>query len=139
MPLLTRWFIRTSFVYLGIALAVGILLAGQSLWSSLLPVAILFPGYIHLLTVGWLTLLIFGVAYWMFPRYSLAHPHGSDVLSWAAYILLNLGLVMRIVGEPLDNLRRDAFWGWLLVFSALLQWLGGIAFIINLWKRVKTK
>lgn len=29
MPLLTRWFIKTSFVYLGIALVVGILLGGN--------------------------------------------------------------------------------------------------------------
>jgi heme/copper-type cytochrome/quinol oxidase subunit 1 len=139
MPLLTRWFIRTSFVYLGLGLAVGILLAGQSLWSSRFPVAVLFPGYIHLLTVGWLTLLIFGVAYWMFPRYSQAQPHGNDLLNWAAFILLNLGLVTRLIGEPLDNLRPEAIWGWLLAVSALLQWLGGMAFIINLWKRVKLK
>ena len=139
MPLLTRWFIRTSFVYLGIALAIGILLAAQSLWSSMLPLAVFFPGYIHLLTVGWLTLLIFGVAYWMFPKYSQVQPRGNDALNWAAFILLNLGLVMRLVGEPLDILRRNALWGWLLVFSALLQWLGGMAFILNLWKRVRMK
>lgn len=91
------------------------------------------------MTVGWLTLLIFGVAYWMFPRYSLEHPHGNDRLNWAAYILLNLGLALRLVGEPLNDIRQQAFWGWLMAFSALLQWLGGMAFIINLWKRVKIK
>ena len=139
MPILSRWFIRTSFVYLGIGLAVGILLAGQSLWNSLSSVAVLFPGYIHLLTVGWLTLLIFGVAYWMFPKYSSEHPHGNDLLNWAAFILLNLGLLIRLVDEPLDNLRKEAIWGWLLGLSALLQWLGGTAFVLNLWKRVKMK
>ena len=75
----------------------------------------------------------------MFPKYSQVQPHGNDSLNWAAFILLNLGLVMRLVGEPLDNLHRNGFWGWFLVFSALLQWLGGMAFIINLWKRVKMK
>ena len=60
MPLLTRWVIKTSFVYLGIALAIGILLAGQSLWHLPVVIAALFPDYIHLLVVGWLTLLIFG-------------------------------------------------------------------------------
>jgi hypothetical protein len=139
MPLLTRWFIRTSFVYLGVALAEGILLAGQSVWNSPFPFAVLFQGYIHLLTVGWLTILIFGVAYWMFPKYSHAYPRGRDVLNWAAYILINLGLVMRVLAEPLNDIHQQAFWGLLLVFSALLQWLGGMAFIINVWKRVKMK
>ena len=35
MPILTRWFIKTSFVFLGIALALGILLASGSMWKSL--------------------------------------------------------------------------------------------------------
>lgn len=139
MPLLTRWFIRTSFVYLGIALAAGILLAGQPFWRPPVPVAVLFPGYIHLLTVGWLTQLIFGVAYWMFPKYSSAQPHGNDLLNWAAYLLLNIGLVIRIGSEPLSSQARGIFWDYLLVLSAFLQWLGGMTFILTLWTRVKAK
>ena len=139
MPLLTRWVIKASFVCLGIGLALGILLAGQSLWRLPTFLSALFPGYIHLLTVGWLTLLIFGVAYWMFPKYSMEHPHGNEALNWSAYLLLNIGLVIRIVCEPISSQTNGAPWGWLLVFSALLQWLGGLAFIISLWKRVKVK
>jgi hypothetical protein len=75
----------------------------------------------------------------MFPKYSSAQPHGNEALNWAAYILLNLGLLMRLVGEPLYDLRRALFWTWFLVLSAILQWLGGMTFILNLWKRVKLK
>jgi hypothetical protein len=139
MPPLTRWFIKTSFVYLGLGLAEGILLAGQSLWNSPLPYAILFQGYIHLLTVGWLTMLIFGVANWMFPRASFEHPDGSEALGLIAYLMLNLGLVMRLAGEPLVDLHPQGLWGWFLVSSAILQWLGGMIIIMNLWKRVKVK
>lgn len=139
MSRLTRWIIRTSLVYLGLALTAGILQAGASIWNWSLTAASLFPGYIHLLAVGWLTLMIFGVAHWMFPRYSALQPHGNEALNWAAYILMNLGLVMRLVGEPLNDLHRVTFWTWFLVLSAILQWLGGMVFIINLWKRVKLK
>ena len=139
MPPLTRWFIRISFVYLGIALAYGVLLAGQTLWDFRFPIALLFPGYIHLITVGWLTLLIFGVANWMFPRYSQAQPHGHTWLNWTAFALLNLGLLLRLVAEPLDSLSPHAFWSWSLVLSALMLELGGMAFIITLWQRVKVK
>src|SRR5512140_2078664 len=133
MSRLTRWIIRTAFVYLGLALTAGILLAGGSIWNGSLTAANLFPVYIHLLAVGWLTLLIFGVAHWMFPRYSALQPHGSEGLNWAAYILINLGLLLRLVAEPLNNLHRVPFWTWFLVLSAILQWLGGMVFIINLW------
>jgi hypothetical protein len=139
MSRLTRWIIKTSFVYLVLALIAGILLAGGSIWNWSIATVVLYPGYIHLISVGWLTMLIFGVAHWMFPKYSLAHPHGNETLNWAAYILINLGLAMRIVGEPFNNLYRATFWTWFLVLSASLQWLGGTVFIINLWKRVKLK
>jgi hypothetical protein len=36
--------------------------------------ALLWPTYLHLLVLGWLTQLIFGVAFWMFPRYSARNP-----------------------------------------------------------------
>jgi hypothetical protein len=139
MPLLTRWVIKTSFVYLGMALVIGIFLAGQSLWHLPVFIATLFPDYIHLLVVGWLTLLIFGVAYWMFPKYSLEHPHGSEALNGSAYLLLNMGLVIRIVIEPVLARSQGTLLGWLLVLSALLQWLGGMALLITLWKRVKER
>ena len=139
MPILTRWIIRNSFVYLGLGLALGILLAGQSIWHLPAFITALFPGYIHLLTVGWLTLLIFGVAYWMFPKYTMERPHGSDALNWAAFILLSLGLVIRIVCEPISSQSQGAILGWLLALSAFLQWLGGLGFIVSLWMRVKVK
>jgi hypothetical protein len=63
LPQLSRWLIRTALVYLLVSLMVGV--AQPSLTSAGL---ILWPTYVHLLVVGWLTQLIFGVAYWMFPR-----------------------------------------------------------------------
>jgi cbb3-type cytochrome oxidase subunit 1 len=139
MSPLSRLFIKTSFIYLGVGLAIGILLAVQSLWNLPTYITALYPAYIHLLTVGWLTLLIFGVAYWMFPKYSQERPHGNEMQSWAAYFLLNIGLVIRLGSEPIVSQTGGIYWGYLLVLSAILQWLGGIIFIINLWKRVKVK
>lgn len=139
MPLLTRWAIKTSFVYLGIALAVGILLAGQPLWHLPAYLAALFPGYVHLLVIGWLTLLIFGVAYWMFPKASMEQPHGNEMVCWSAYVLLAVGVILRVASEPNIHQAGGTFWGWLLAVSAILQWLGGMALVVVLWKRVKVK
>ncbi len=139
MPLLSRLFLRVSFIYLALGLLVGILLAGQTLWPVPAFVSALEPVYIHLLTVGWLTFLIFGVAYWMFPKYSLERPHGNDLINWTAFFLLNIGLILRIVAEPSLGQGASVALSTLLVISAFFQWLGGILFIINLWKRVKVK
>jgi len=59
MPLLTRWFVKTSFIYFALALISGLLVEIQST-LKVTPLGGLFPIYIHLFVLGWLTQLIFG-------------------------------------------------------------------------------
>lgn len=138
MPPITRWCVRSALLWFVLALATGVLLAGDV--SARIPGtdwALPYPTYLHLLTVGWLTNLIFGVAFWMFPRYTAEHPRGSDRLGWLAYAGLNAGLVLRVLGEP--ALLPGSAAGTLLLLSAGLQLLGGWAFVLNTWPRVKVK
>ncbi len=132
MPLLTRTFIKTALVYLNLALLLGILLTLHVSNSF-------FPVYIHLLVFGWLTQLIFGMVYWMFPKYSSQLPRGREALSWVTYGALNIGLILRAIAEPLQASQPNNLSGTLLVVSAILQWLAGVAFIANTWQRVKEK
>ena len=130
MPDLTRWFIRTALVYLLVSLIAGVLQLTPGRWG-----AVLWPTYVHLLALGWLTQLIFGVAYWLFPRLSVGGSQGGDRLGWASYWLLNAGLLLRVIGEPARTLglRMD----WLLLIAACLQLAAGWAFVVNTWPRVK--
>jgi hypothetical protein len=139
VPTVTRWFIKSSLVFLIVALVFSILLAGRTIIGLPKVVAYLGPVQIHLFVVGWVTQLIFGVVYWMFPKYSRERPRRSEGLAWATFGLLNIGLVLRGLGEPLNALRPDAAWGWLLAASALMQWLAGMAFVVNTWSRVKER
>lgn len=97
--------------------------------------AYLRPIYIHLLTIGWLTQLIMGVAYWMFPKFSKEVPRGNEKLSWTVYTLLNLGLIFRAIGEGFPG----AGLGWTLVLSALCLFLTAWGFVFNTWARVKER
>jgi hypothetical protein len=138
MPPLTRWFIKTALVYLVAALVVGVGLAADVRLGpgTLLPLRAV---YLHLFLLGWVTQMIFGVAYWMFPRASRERPRGREWMILATYLLLNAGLLLRAVGEPLDTLRPGAAVAWLLLVSAALQWLAGLLFVINIWGRVKER
>lgn len=136
MPTLTRWLIKTSFIYLALALIAGLLLALQNS-LGLRGVGGLFPVYIHLLVFGWLTQLIFGVVFWMFPKYSTGEPRRSEALGWWTYGLLNAGLILRLVAEPVHSMQPNPVSGWVLVASALLQLLAGAAFVANTWGRVR--
>lgn len=135
MPPLTRWFLKAALIYLILALCTGVLLA--------LPVASkmagLFPVYLHLLTFGWLTQLIFGIALWMFPKYSASLPRGPEWLGWSTFVLLNLGLLLRMVFEPVHAQAASPVSGLMLAMAAVLQWLSAVAFVANTWQRVREK
>jgi len=139
MPRLTRWFIKTALVYFVAALIVGGLLLARSAFEWPAGIAALTPVYFHLLMVGWVTQLIFGMLFWMLPKYSKEQPRGNERLAWAAYGLINVGLLLRAIGEPWVTLQPEAGAGWLLAVSAVLQLLGGWAFIGNIWLRVKER
>ena len=135
MPPITRWFLKAALVYLILALCAGILLA----LPDTNPIAGVFPVYFHLLTFGWLTQLIFGIAIWMFPKYSQAKPRGHEWLGWTTFTLLNSGLILRMFFEPWNGIAPSPLTGWMLVAAALLQWSAGVAFVANTWKRIKVK
>ena len=97
------------------------------------------PAYVHLLVVGWITQMIFGVAYWMFPKYSPEAPRGGNTVAVATFVLLNFGLVLRVVVEPLRVWRPDALPGWLLAVAGLAQALAGVGFAVSTWPRVKVR
>jgi hypothetical protein len=105
----------------------------QIMWNGL------FPVYIHLLVIGWLSQLIFGVAFWMFPIFSREKPRVSENLGWAIYILLNASLILRAIAEPWQSQHPNMGFAWLLILSAILQWLAGLLFVFNTWGRVKEK
>jgi hypothetical protein len=139
MPPLTRWFVRTAMLYFVAALIVGMVLTAQNV-VELPPIAgALTPVYFHLFMVGWVAQLIFGVGYWLFPTLSKEQPRGSERLAEATYGLLNVGLILRAISEPINTVAPQLLWGWLLALSAFLQWLAGMGFVLNSWRRVKGK
>lgn len=136
MPRVSQWFIRTAMMYLVTALILGaVMQTSLAAWFPLFRA--LWITYLHLLVVGWLTQLIFGVAYWMFPRYSAEHPRGSERLGWATFALLNVGLLLRVIAEPWHAVSGRG--GPLLVGSALLQLLAGWIFVVNTWPRIRER
>ena len=136
MPRLTRWFLKTALFNLILALLLGLLLSARTIWTLPAVVGGMGPVYFHLFMVGWVIELIFGVVYWLFPRFSKERPRGYERLGYATYALLNTGLALRVIGEPMNAIQPRAVWGWLLAFSALLQWLAGLGFVINTWPRI---
>lgn len=132
-----RYFIRTALIYLMVSfLLAALILANQGLGFA--PrIATLLPVFYHLLMVGWITQLICGVALWMFPPLSRERPRGDERLGWITYGALNAGLLLRVIGEPLQSWFPQPAFAWMLAISALLQVVAIWSFVLAIWPRVK--
>jgi heme/copper-type cytochrome/quinol oxidase subunit 1 len=139
MPLLTRVYIKSALIYMSAAIFLAVILALPQRLNLPAFIRFLNPVYFHLFLVGWVTQMIFGVIYWMFPIITRARPRGNERLGWVSYIFLNVGLLLRVLGEPLTSTYPEAWFGWLLAVSAVLQWLAAIIFVVLAWPRVKER
>ncbi len=137
MPFYTRLFVKTSLVYA--VLAVGLLaltdLASLLRWNNFSP----YQTALHLFLVGWVLQLIIGIAYWMFPKYTRERPRGYDGLMALSYGALNLGLVLRLAVEPVPTFWVAPWARTVFAISSVAQWLGLLAFVVNMSLRIKVK
>jgi len=131
MPVLSRWFVRTALLCLLAALGLAVLTSARG------GVTLFGPTVLHLLVIGWLSQMVFGVAYWLFPTRSGAEPRGRAWLGWLCYLSLNIGLLLRVWAEP--STSASALRSAVLLGSAALQLAAAIAFVVNTWPRVRER
>lgn len=139
MPQLSRYFIKTGLMYMVAAFALSFAVVARPALGLPTWLSAFSPVLWHLFVVGWITQLIIGVAYWMFPKITKDNPRGDERFGWMIFVLLNVGLLLRLVFEPLLMLDPEQPFGWTLVTSGVCQLLAGWGVVIALWPRVKLR
>lgn len=134
MPLISRTFIKAGMVFFALSLIAGLLMEID---------AAAFPGLMplfwHMLMVGWITQIIFGVSIWMFPGRNREEGFAAQKWGWLTFIFLNLGLLLRLISEPAAVGSPAEIWKILLTMSALLQLAAGISYLVEMWPRIQSK
>lgn len=135
MPALSRWCVRTALAYLVVGMAVGAwMLIGRARDGSAPPPP--WPTlHAHILLVGFLLLVVMGVAFWMFPRVKGRRP--GTAAGWTAFGLVNAGLLLRVASEPAVTDGGRGAWSVALGIAAVLPVLGVLAFAIAVWPRIR--
>ncbi|HSJ55487.1 MAG TPA: hypothetical protein VLC52_17225 [Anaerolineae bacterium] len=150
MPATSRVTIKASIVYLAVGAILGALLFVHR-WLPLGPaVPVLKITHVHFLVVGWLTQLILGVGWWLFPPLKIGRERGagpprrrgqeqrgSEPLFWLTAILLNLGTLLRGLAPALYTWTRAEVFQVLGGLSGLVLLAAAIAFVINMWQRIR--
>lgn len=139
MPTLSRWFIKIGMLYFVIGLSMGSVMLLQPTFDWSPRLQLLRPVYLHFLFIGWVTQIIMGVGYWMFPKYTKEKPRGNEKLGWAVLILINVGLILRGIGEPMMIIEPGMTYGWMLAIASMCLLFAGWGFILNTWGRIKER
>lgn len=135
MPALSRWCIRAALAYLVAGMAVGAwMLIGRARDGSA-PAPPWPTLHAHILLVGFLLLVVMGVAFWMFPRVKGRRP--GDAAGWTAFALVNAGLLLRVASEPAVTEGERGAWPLALGVAAVLPVLGVVAFAVAVWPRIR--
>jgi hypothetical protein len=140
MPQEARFFVKTSLVYLVGTFSLGAVLAFYEANGIGIP-GVWMAVHAHLGLVGWLVNLVIGIALWMlplnrerFPSTQGRYPPAAPIL---CYVLLNGGLIARIVAEPWMSLRGGPVAAAIFAASGVLQTAGILVFAVIAWLRVR--
>jgi hypothetical protein len=135
VPTLSRWCVRAALIYLVAGMAIGSWMLVQEARGKPGPGDPWPELHAHVLLVGFLLLLIMGVAYWMFPKVRGARPGREG--GWIAFGLVNAGLLLRVVAQPRVVDDAGEAWRWALGAAAVLPTLGVVAFAVTILPRVR--
>ena len=97
------------------------------------------PTHGHILFVGWFLQFAVGVGYWLLPRKRTPEqPEGYRVsTAFLAFGMLNAGLLLRVIVEPLERTGRDATGlDITLAVSSVLQLAAIVIIATQIWKRI---
>jgi len=134
---LVRRYIKTSFVFL----LAGLLLGGWIIVSEFVfgryPPRLFITAHVHLLLVGFMLMIVMGVATWMFPR-----PARDDVgyrpsLAEAVYWVMTISTVVRAVAELSAGFSPAPLLRLAIAAGGLGQLVGAGLFVMNMWRRVR--
>lgn len=131
MPQLSVLLIRAALVYFAVGFTLGGLMLVEKairvhpvLWR-------LFDAHVEFLLVGWTVQLAMGVAFWMLPRFEGGMSRGNEPAAWAAFFLVNAGVLFVGLGSFLGLQRAVSLAGRVLEVGAAL------AFSLHAWPRVR--
>jgi cbb3-type cytochrome oxidase subunit 1 len=137
MTPLVRRYIKTSFAFL----LSGLILGGYIVFAQFVlghyPPRLLTTAHAHLLLVGFMLMMVMGVATWMFPRPARDDTRYRPELAEAVYWVMTAATALRAAAEIVVAAAGARGLGWLIAVGGLGQLAGAALFVLNMWRRVR--
>jgi heme/copper-type cytochrome/quinol oxidase subunit 1 len=142
MYTLVRRYLKTAIGFLAVGLAIGGYMIARREFRRAAPDEYLVSAHTHALFVGFVMMMIMGVALWLFPRPDKTDAQYNPRLAAAAYWLITIGTVVRVGGEimrsSLFDMNISALWLRIVIVAAgFLQAIAIGLFFFTMWTRIR--
>jgi cbb3-type cytochrome oxidase subunit 1 len=138
VPPLVRRYIKTSFLFLVAGLLIGGYILVAEFAVGRYPSRLFITAHVHLLLVGFMLMIVMGVATWMFPRPGRDDARYRPALAEAVYWIMTLGTALRAISEVAAGVAEDgALLRTVIVVGGSAQLDGALLFVANMWWRVR--
>ncbi len=134
---LVRRYLKTAIAFLLLGLALGFwMLLGREFG---VPTALrLRSAHTHALLVGFVLMMIAGVALWMFPRARSGDARYRPILAEVAWWAIAGGTLLRVLLESWPGDHLGVAWRGSIVAAGALQLIGLTLFFLGLWPRIRS-
>jgi len=137
MHSLVRRYIKTAVGFLTVGLGLGGWMIVQRELRGQYPSAYEISAHTHTIFVGFVMMMILGVALWLFPRPERADTRYRPALAEAAYWCVTVGTAARVLGELLRTVSGSAWLRWSVVLAGFVQIAGLLLFFYTMWSRIR--
>ena len=130
MDWFVKAFLKASLAWLAAGVSLGIAMAVHPAW------AVYRTAHLHMNLLGFVAMMIFGVAYHVIPRFT-GHPLHNRRLAGVQWWLANLGLALFVIGLALlPNTMYSTAARVTAGAGGLLSGTAAYLFVYNIWRTI---
>lgn len=137
MHTLVRRFIKTAIGFLAAGLAIGGWMVARRELADSYPSTYVTSAHTHAIFVGFVMMMIMGVALWLFPRPDKEDVRYNPGAVNASYWFITIGTAGRVVGELLRPSSATWWLRWAVIAFSLTQIIGILVFFHTMWSRIR--
>jgi heme/copper-type cytochrome/quinol oxidase subunit 1 len=137
MHSLVRRYLKTAILFLAAGLIIGGWMMVERELGERFPSQYATSAHTHAILVGFVMMMILGVALWLFPRPAREDGRYQPRVAEAAYWLLTIGTSTRVAGELSRIWISSLPLRWLIVLASFAQIAGIGLFFYTMWSRIR--